>query len=226
MKNKTVIITGAGGNLGKTAVHKYHALGANVVAIYRGQKPTDTQNDILYLENCDLTSAEVTDDIMKLASAHFPTPSILLNVAGGFMWKKVKDTSYGDIDRLFQLNFQTMFNMTKSMLDGMDQTKKGRIINIGAIGAINAGAGMASYAISKSAVMRFTEALSAETPDMITVNAIMPSVIDTPQNRADMPKADFTKWETTEEIVDKMIYLSSDEASHINGELIPVKDRK
>ncbi len=141
------------------------------------------------------------------------------------MWKEIKDTSIHDFDRMYGLNFKTMCNMTMAALPGLEKSDCGRIINIGAMGAMHAAAGMAAYAISKSAVMRFTEALAAETKDNLTANAIMPSIIDTPQNRSDMPDADFSKWVTTAELVDLMVFLSSNEASGINGALLPAAGR-
>ena len=100
-----------------------------------------------------------------------------------------------------------------------------RIVNIGAMGALQAGAGMGAYAASKSAVHRLTEALAAEWKGKITVNAVLPSTIDTAANRASMPKADFTKWVTPQELADVILFLTSDAASAVTGALLPVSGR-
>ncbi len=225
MKNKTVIITGANGNLGTVAVRKFNELGANVVAVSRGAKADDVDDTVYVIENCDLVNTEQVQNIISQTTSHFAKPDILINVAGGFMWKKIKDTLLEDFNDQFDLNFTTMYNMTMAALPSLEQSIAGRIINIGAIGALSAGSGMAAYASSKSAVMRFTEALASETKDSLTVNAIMPSIIDTPQNRKDMPDADASKWVTAAELVDVMVFLSSNKASGVNGVLMPVTGR-
>ena len=206
MSNKTVIITGAGGFLGNAVLAAFSDLdGYNVHGI----------------KNCDLT---IKDNAIN-ALADISEIDVLINIAGGFVWKEISDTTFDDFESQFNTNFKTMYNMTMAALPRIENSPNGHIIKIAAIGAIKADRGMAAYAVSKSAVMRFTEALAIETPDNVTVNAVMPSIIDTPVNRNDMPDADFTKWVTTAELIDQMIFLASNEASAINGELIPVAGR-
>jgi NAD(P)-dependent dehydrogenase (short-subunit alcohol dehydrogenase family) len=102
----------------------------------------------------------------------------------------------------------------------------GRIVNIGANAALKAGAGMGAYTASKSGVMRFTEALAEELKGRdITVNAVLPSTLDTPANRADMPKADFSRWVPPEQLAGVIMFLLSPQASVITGALIPVVGR-
>ncbi len=225
MSKKTVIITGADGNLGTEAIKKFIGMGANIVAAFGGTKPIDTDESVHSIENCDLTNPDHAKAIMSTTCCKFSEPDILINIAGGFVWKEIKDTTVDDFDAQFNLNFKTMYNMTMAALPKLEKSVNARIINIGAMGAVHAGTGMAAYAISKSAVMRFTEALAAESGDNMTVNAILPSIIDTAQNRSDMPDADFSKWVTTTELVDLMVFLSSDEASGINGALLPAAGR-
>src|SRR6202012_5496740 len=101
----------------------------------------------------------------------------------------------------------------------------GRIINVGAMGALQAGAGMGPYAASKAAVHRLTEALATEWKGKITVNAVLPSTIDTAVNRASMPNADFSKWVKPEELAEVILFLASDAASGVTGALLPVNGR-
>ena len=225
MNNKTIIITGADGFLGTATVKKFFEQGANVVAAFGGTRPTDVDSNVHSIENCDLTNIDHAKAIIDTTCCKFSAPDILINIAGGFIWKTIKDTSVDDFDAQFNINFKTMYNMTKASLEKIENSKNGRIINIAAMAALKAQEGMAAYAVSKAAVMRFTEALAIETPDNVTVNAIMPSIIDTPVNRNDMPDADFSKWVTTTEIIDQMVFLASNEASGINGALIPVAGR-
>src|SRR5436190_818050 len=100
-----------------------------------------------------------------------------------------------------------------------------RLVNVGAMGAIQAGAGMGAYAASKAGVHRLTEALAAEHKGKITVNAVLPSIIDTAANRTSMPKADFAKWVTPQELADVILFLASDAASAVTGALLPVSGR-
>ena len=105
------------------------------------------------------------------------------------------------------------------------EMRRGRIVNVGAMGALQAGSGMGAYAASKAGVHRLTEALAAEWKGRITVNAVLPSTIDTPANRASMPRADFTKWVTPQELAEVILFLVSDAASAVTGALLPVSGR-
>ena len=200
---KNLIIAGANGALGQDAVEQlsddYNVIGISGI-------------DLSITKNAERTVGEIINKYGQIYG--------LLNIAGGFIWKEIIDTSLDDIENMFSMNFKTMFNMTKAVLPILDKNESSRIINIGAVGAISADYGMASYAISKSAVMRFTEALSKETDHSITVNAILPSIIDTPQNRQDMPGADRKDWVTTTNIIDQIRFLLSDQGASINGQLI------
>ena len=225
MKNKTIIITGANGNLGQVALKTFLELGANVVTVSRGPCKQEIEGRVHFVENCDLSFYENAERVLAQTIKTFGGPDLLLNIAGGFIWKEIQDTSFEDIELQFNSNFKTMYNMVNCVLPSLGKRENARIINIGAMGALKAEAGMTAYAISKSAVMRFTEALAAESTDHITVNALLPSIIDTPQNRADMADADHAKWVTSQEIVDQMAFLASNEASGINGALIPMAGR-
>ena len=121
------------------------------------------------------------------------------------------------------MNLVTCVNASKAVLPHLQKGGSGRIVNVGAMGALKAAAGMGAYAASKSGVLRLTEALAEELKlQGVTVNAVMPSIIDTPQNRADMPKANFDHWVKAEEIARVVGFLLSDEASAVTGALVPV----
>lgn len=203
---RNIIITGANGALGSEAVKVFKNNDAYKVHDVSGTDLTDMSN------------------AQKFSDQHEDI-DVLINIAGGFIWKELKDSVYDDFEAQFNINFKTMYNMTMATLAKIEKSQNGRIINIGAKGAIMAEPGMAAYAASKSAVMRFTEALAAETPDTMTVNAILPSIIDTPTNRNDMPDADFSKWVTVNELVNQLSFLASEQSSGINGALIPVIGR-
>jgi NAD(P)-dependent dehydrogenase (short-subunit alcohol dehydrogenase family) len=126
---------------------------------------------------------------------------------------------------MYALNVLTALNTSRSALPYLATSASGRIVNIGAMGALQAGAGMGPYAASKAGVHRLTEALAAEWKGKITVNAVLPSIIDTAANRASLPKADFAKWVTPQELANVILFLASDAASAVTGALIPVSGR-
>ncbi|HZW51866.1 MAG TPA: SDR family oxidoreductase, partial [Rudaea sp.] len=129
-------------------------------------------------------------------------------------------------DLLYRVNLRTAVAASQAAIPHLISSSAGRIVNISATGSIKAGAGMGAYAASKSGVARLTEALAEELKDRgITVNAILPSTIDTAANRADMPKADFSRWVTPAQLSDVIVFLLSDRASAVTGALLPVMGR-
>ena len=127
---------------------------------------------------------------------------------------------------MFNVNVRTAVNAIRAALPLMKKSPGARIVNIGAAGAIKAAAGMGSYAASKAGVAKLTESLADELKDSgVTVNAILPSIIDTPVNRADMPTAEFDRWVKPEQVADLIVFLLSDRASAITGALIPITGR-
>ena len=126
---------------------------------------------------------------------------------------------------MYALNVLTALNASRAALPHLAASAAGRIVNIGAMGALQAGAGMGAYAASKAGVHRLTEALASEWKGKITVNAVLPSIIDTAANRASMPDADFSKWVAPGELAEVILFLASDAASGITGALIPVSGR-
>ncbi len=124
------------------------------------------------------------------------------------------------------MNVQTTANASRAAIPHLKRSPAGRIVNVGANGALKASLGMGAYAASKAGVHSLTQALSEELKgDGVTVNAVLPSIIDTPTNRADMPKADFASWVRPEELAAVMLFLASEEASAVTGALVPVTGR-
>ena len=149
----------------------------------------------------------------------------LVNIAGAFRWETLADGDPETWDLLYRINLRTAVAASKAALAHLPDGR-GRIVNIGAASALKAGAGVGAYTASKSGVMRFTESLAEELkPRGITVNALLPSIIDTPPNRADMPDADFSRWVKPEQLAGVIVFLLSDAASAITGALIPVTGR-
>jgi 3-oxoacyl-[acyl-carrier protein] reductase len=149
----------------------------------------------------------------------------LINIAGGFAFETVAEGESTTWQRMYALNLLTALNASRAAIPHLVASGAGRIVNVGAMGALQAGSGMGAYAASKAGVHRLTEALAAEWKGSITVNAVLPSTIDTPANRASMPRADFGKWVTPQELAEVILFLASDAASAVTGALLPVSGR-
>src|SRR4029079_16315571 len=149
----------------------------------------------------------------------------LINIAGGFTFETVTEGDPKTWQRMYAPNVTTTLNASRAAIPHLIRSGAGRIVNVGALGALQAGSGMGPYAASKAGVHRLTEALAAEYKGRINVNAVLPSIIDTAANRADMPKADFSKWVAPKELADVILFLASDAASAVTGALLPVSGR-
>jgi NAD(P)-dependent dehydrogenase (short-subunit alcohol dehydrogenase family) len=149
----------------------------------------------------------------------------VLNIAGGFnMGPTVYETSANDWDAMFAINVTTLKNVLAAVVPKMLAQGRGAIVNVGANAALTGQANMSAYCAAKSVVMRLTESLAAEVKNRgINVNAVLPSIIDTPANRAGMPDADFTSWVSPADLASVMCFLASDAARAVHGALLPVK---
>jgi NAD(P)-dependent dehydrogenase (short-subunit alcohol dehydrogenase family) len=221
MPAERIVVTGAAGALGKVVVERLKADGVAVIAIDIGEAAALPPDAALRLARVDLSDEAATRRAFAEVEARLGRLNGLVNVAGGFAWETVGEGSSATWDRLYQLNLKTALHACAAALPLLEEG--GSIVNIGAAAAARAGIGMAAYAASKSGVARLTEALATELkPRRIRVNAVLPSIIDTPANRAAMPAADFTSWVTPGELAHVIAFLLSDEASGITGASIPV----
>jgi NAD(P)-dependent dehydrogenase (short-subunit alcohol dehydrogenase family) len=225
MKGKIVVVTGASGALGKVVVASAQAKGAKVAAIDHAASAVKATADRIELGGVDLTDATAAKKAIDAAASHFGKLDALINIAGGFAFEKIAEGDPKTWQRLYALNVLTALNASQAATPYLVASSAGRIVNVGAMGALQAGAGMGPYAASKAGVHRLTEALAAEWKGKITVNAVLPSTIDTAANRASMPNADFAKWVRPEELADVILFLASDAASAVTGALLPVNGR-
>jgi NAD(P)-dependent dehydrogenase (short-subunit alcohol dehydrogenase family) len=151
---------------------------------------------------------------------------VLVNVAGGFRWETLEQGEVSTWELMFAMNLKTAVVASKAALPYLLAGGGGRIINVGAGATGRAGAGMGAYAASKAGVERLTEALAAELRDRnVTVNAILPGIIDTPANRAAMPDADAARWVAPDAIADVVVFLASEAARAVNGASVRVFGR-
>jgi NAD(P)-dependent dehydrogenase (short-subunit alcohol dehydrogenase family) len=227
---KSVVITGGFGTLGLAVGRAFSALGARTALIDRAPVPEQLRSEFpaphMLCGSVDLSQAAGTQQAMNAVAEQLGAIDVLVNVAGGFRWETVLEGSPETWDFMYSLNLKTALNTCKAALPHLLARPLARIINIGSGAAVKAGAGMGAYAASKAGVAKLTEALSEELKDrFITVNAVLPSIIDTPANRADMPTADFSRWVKPQAVADLIVFLGSDAAAAITGASIPIQGR-
>ncbi len=231
VKDKIIAITGGFGSLGLVTARVLAERGARLALIGRGPAPAagtlpPTLADACLLGNVDLGSQPAAQRAIDTVVERLGRLDALVNTAGAFRWETIADGQLDTWDRMYQTNVSTTLNASKSAIRHLIASGAGRIVNIGAAAAMKAGNGMGAYAASKAGVARLTEALAEELKDHgVTVNALLPSIIDTPQNRADMPDADFSQWVAPEQIGAVIAFLVSQDAQAITGALIPVTGR-
>jgi NAD(P)-dependent dehydrogenase (short-subunit alcohol dehydrogenase family) len=226
LQGKRIAVTGAFGALGAAMVEGAIAAGARVAAIDRAPAPASIATNVTAIGGVDLADANAAKTAIDAAAKALGGLDGLVNIAGTFRWETLADGSVDTWDLLYRVNLRTAVAASKAAIPHLSTSNAGRIVNISAAGSVKAGAGMGAYAASKSGVARLTEALAEELKDKaITVNAVLPSIIDTAANRADMPKADFSRWVTPAQLADVIVFLLSDRASAVTGALLPVTGR-
>lgn len=220
---RTVAVTGAAGALGRKTVEVLAQAGWQVVGIDLADGPFE--GVALGLGGVDLTDEAAMKTAASRIESRFGKLDGLVNIAGGFRWETIVEGEIATWDRLYAMNVKTTLVTTRA-LEPLLRASGGSIVNIGAAASIKAATGMGAYAASKAGVARLTEALAEELKDAgVRVNAVLPSIIDTPANRADMPDADFTRWVTPQALANVIAFLLSPEASAVTGALLPVTGR-
>jgi NAD(P)-dependent dehydrogenase (short-subunit alcohol dehydrogenase family) len=225
MNGKVLVITGALGALGRVVVASAIARGARVAGVDHAKAQMPVSAERIDIGGVDLSDAGQAKEAIDTVARHFGKVDALINIAGAFTFETVADGSPASWQKMYALNVLTALNTSRAAIPHLATAPAARIVNIGAIGALQAGSGMGAYAASKAGVHRLTEALAAEWKGKITVNAVLPSIIDTAANRASMPNADFSKWVAPRELADVILFLVSDAASAVTGALIPVPGR-
>lgn len=229
LQGKIVAVTGGFGQLGVAVVRAALDAGAQVAALDHARQPADAKAlaGALALGDIDLAELSAATKAVDQVVAQLGGLDALINIAGTFRWESLETGSVDTWDLLYRVNLRSAVNTSHAALPHLTKRGGGRIINIGAgAAAAKAGAGMGAYTASKAGVAKLTEALAEEVKDRgITVNAILPSIIDTPANRADMPNADFSRWVPPRAIADVIVFLLSNQASAVTGALIPVSGR-
>ncbi|MEE4145033.1 MAG: SDR family NAD(P)-dependent oxidoreductase [Halieaceae bacterium] len=214
-----MVITGACGSLGQATAERARRAGAHVIGL--DIVDTDAAENTDVYQKVDLMDRDATLACFRSLGK----VDVLVNIAGGFaMGDAASDPASGQWDAMFRINVDTMRNATMAAVPLIKAQGGGAIVNIGALGALSGQASMSAYCCAKSSVMTLTQSLSAELRhEGINVNAVLPSIIDTPPNRRDMPEADFSHWVSPAQLAEVICFLASDAAAAIHGALIPVR---
>ena len=228
MAGPTVIITGASGNLGRALASAFAARDARLVLIDRdGGKLVATYGaeDARRMHvTADLLIPAAVEAAARAAIDRFGRIDVLCNIAGGFrMGSKVHETSDADWNFLFDINARTLLHAARAVVPHMLAGGGGKIVNVGAFAAQKGVGEMGAYVASKSAVIRLTESMAAELRERnVNVNCVLPTVIDTPENRKAMPSADPRKWVAPEDLANVIVFLASDASRAVHGAAVPV----
>ena len=226
--NKVVYVSGAAGNLGQAVTKTFLDKGATVIALDIDEQALKMAYpdapDQLSTYAIDLTDPIACDFLSGRLAQEQKTADILCALTGGFaMGDPVHETPAEIYSQMFELNVQTLVTLVSACVPHMQTNAGGKIITIGANAALGGQPNMGAYCASKSAVMKLTESMSAELKDDgFNVNCILPTIINTPQNRAAMPDADPKDWETPESIANLICHLSSEAAEDMHGKMVRV----
>jgi NAD(P)-dependent dehydrogenase (short-subunit alcohol dehydrogenase family) len=231
LDGKVALITGGTGALGRAVSAAFVAAGAHIVVTYVADQELPSFEAAVPKERREIAQVELTNRaaidalVARIVTTHGHLDA-LLNLAGGFAAGSVTETKERELDRLFAMNVKTAFLCTQAVLPAMIRQRRGRIVNVTSRPALVGGAGVSAYAITKAGVAALTRAAADEVREHgVTVNAIAPSTIDTPANRAAMPNVDPACWVKPEEIAATLVFLASDAAAATSGAIIPVYAR-
>lgn len=227
-QNKVVMITGAAGCLGQSVAAAFAAAGASLVLVdLNATALADSYHQEKAPHIClaaDLTNADSVRAVAAEASQRFGRIDALCNIAGGFrMGECVHETSAQTWSLMMNLNAITMLNTIQAVTPLMIAAGSGKVVSVGAGAGQKGQARMGAYSAAKSVVIRLTESMAAELREKnINVNCVLPSIIDTPQNRADMPEADPGCWVAPADLAKVILFLCSESARSIHGAALPV----
>ena len=227
-QRRTVMITGAAGNLGRCVAASFHASGANLVLVDLRREnlaqAAGAEDERRLFAPIDLLDQAQVHDAVKAAVDRFGRIDVLCNLAGGFrMGEAVHETADANWDFLFDLNARTLLHAVRAVVPGMIERGGGKIVNVGAFSAQKGQALMGAYGAAKGAVIRLTESMAAELREKnINVNCVLPTLINTPENRAAMPHADPARWVAPQDLANVIAFLASDNARAIHGAALSV----
>jgi NAD(P)-dependent dehydrogenase (short-subunit alcohol dehydrogenase family) len=224
MQNKIVLVTGANGGLGRHVTQAFLDAGATVV----GASPKIQQSEFSSADFAaipgDVSTRGGAQELLDNVVARFGRIDVLAHTVGGFAGgQSIAETDDGTFQRMIDFNLNSVFHILRATIPVMRKNGNGRIVAIGSRAAVEPGAGVGAYSASKAAMVSLIRTAALENKDIgITANVILPGTMDTPANRAAMPKADFSKWVQPASVASLIIWLVSDAGKDVNGAVIPV----
>jgi NAD(P)-dependent dehydrogenase (short-subunit alcohol dehydrogenase family) len=226
-ENRTILITGAAGHLGRTVAATFAQAGASLLLLDRDAEALAAAfqaTSRCALHAVDLLDARQTQFTVHAGLARFARVDVVCHLAGGFrMGEAVHETSDSTWDFVFDVNARSFVNLARAVVPHLIERGGGRIVSVGAFAAQKGVAQMGAYCAAKSSVIRLTEAMSAELRHKhINVNCVLPTIIDTADNRAAMPDADSSRWVSPQALADVIAFLASDAARAVHGAALPV----
>ncbi len=227
-KMRTIVVAGGTGALGASVSRAFIASGARVIATYVKQEEFDALSKqvgaALIGAPLDVTDEAAVAKFVSETESKYGAIDVLVIAVGGFAGgKQLWETDTATYNLMLSLNLRAAFVMSRAILPGMIRQNRGAIVNVASKAGYGHSAGAAMYAASKAGVMALFDSLAEEVkPYNINVNSIVPSIMDTPSNRREMPKANFDIWPKTDDIAKVIVYLCSDEARVIHGAEVPV----
>lgn len=226
LAGQVVLVTGARGNVGAAVVEELARCGASLVCGDASPLPEADRDNKLQIGGLDLADPKDASRLVAAGLERFGHIDALINTIGGFRAARVTDAALADWDFLFGVNARVALVVSAAVIPAMAARGYGRIVHLSAGSALRSSEGTAVYSAAKAAVLRVTEAIADEQGDHgIVCNCILPSTIDTPQNRAAMPDASHETWVTPSSIAKVAAFLASDMAGAITGAAIPVARR-
>jgi NAD(P)-dependent dehydrogenase (short-subunit alcohol dehydrogenase family) len=228
---RVVMVTGGSGALGQAITHRFLAEGAVVCVPWiveqereRLEQSVDAETrPRLVLERCDVVDDAAVQRLVAGVVARHRRLDVMVSAVGGFAMGALVQTDRKLWDAMLTLNLTTAYVATRAVLPHMLSAGSGRIVAVASRAVVPPAAGFIAYTVAKAGVIAFVQALAAETRDRgVTVNAVLPSTMDTPANRAAMPDVDPKTWVPVSSVAGAIGYLASDESAHVTGSLLAI----
>jgi len=224
LKSRVVLITGAKGGLGTYVTNAFLAAGARVAGVSRSIQQSDFNHPSFVAIPAELSSRDAAETLAGEALSRFGRVDALVHLLGGFAGgTTVADSDDSTLDQMFDLNFRSLFHISRAVLPGMQSRRAGSILAVGSRTAVEPQAGLGLYSASKAALVSLVRTIAKENACCgVAANVVLPGTMDTPANRKAMPDADTSKWVQPSQIAALLVHLASCEATQLSGAVIPV----
>jgi len=224
MKGKIAVVTGANGGLGSYVTKALLDAGAAVVGVSRKIQQSEFDSALFTALPAEISTAAGASGAVRSVVDRFGRVDIVVHTVGGFAGgQSIAETDDATFQRMLAVNLNSTFYLLRAVLPTMRKTGKGRIVAIGSRAALEPGARVGAYSVSKAAMVSLIKTVALENKDVgLTANVILPATIDTPANRTAMPNADYSKWVQPASIAALIVWLVSDNGRDVNGAAIPV----